>query len=836
MKRNTLRDKIYLAALLHDIGKFYQRADSEGVTKSKLLSESVKNSEPVFCPEFKGNYSHKHVLWTAQFIEDLGTHLKKISGETEFSLEHLAAKHHKPSNFYEEIIQLADHLSSGLDRLEGKFYQDESKSWDSFKKVRMFSVFENLMKSDLHGNHYHLPVDSLELNENFFPVQQFNDDPDYQTLWSRFFQEIKFVQTNSYKAFAETLFALLYKYTGNIASSTINLPDVSLFDHLKTTAALAVCLFDLSVSQKFSSTNEIRSFEKPFLLIGGDVSGIQSYIYDILSKKAASNLKGRSFYVQLLVDTIIQKLINKLDLFSANVIYSSGGGFYLLAPNTSETKNLIEKTIEEVTEKILNKHGTNLFLAIETEEISICSITGKNIHNNWKNLTEKLNFKKRQRFKNKLVDKYDYFFEPSGEGAELERDAFTGEEFLTNEDRIFYKDDDFGELVIKPYTKQQIRLGQLLKRADYWISADEPIPFIDGRFEVEICELGIHNYFLPETELMVYKSKIRDFKEKVRILNINNLNFLDPGKGVNNIFGFNLYGGNDYPATNDGTPLGFDKLAGEGDLKHLSYLRMDVDNLGAVFARGFTDEKRTFSRYSALSRSLDFFFKGYINTLWEQDKYNKSTFVIYSGGDDLFLVGKWDVLIEMAEEIRQRFKAWTCNNPHLTISGGVAVVDEKFPVLKASKMAGEAEDRAKEHDVYGLELNSKNAFTVLGMPLNWDIEYFWVKNLKNTLLNYFKENRLPRSFASKLHSHFANAKIENHKITHLNVLWLMAYDFSRLAGSVKHADGEVKTCIHEIKNWIFINKHPELENTKYHVFELINLATRWAELELRTNK
>ncbi len=655
-------------------------------------------------------------------------------------------------------------------------------------------------------------------------------------MWSNFEKEVKFIQTDSYLVFSESLYALLFKYTCNIVSSTINLPDVSLFDHLKTTAAIAACLYDVAKQNDYSSLNEIREFAKPLLLVGGDISGIQNYIYDILSKSAAKNLKGRSFYVQLLVDTIIQKLLNELNLFSSNVIYSSGGGFYMLAANTPDTKEKLEKVVHEIGKKILEKHGTGLYLAMETEEVTIDSIKNKTIHENWKNLTEKLNRQKRQRFKKQLVEKYDYFFEPTGEGAELERDAFTGEEFLENEKKISLKDTTGVKQVIKPYTEQQIRLGQLLKKADHWISADEELGIIDRKVAVEICELGIYHYFLTEKDLKNYRSRSHDYKGKIRIFNVNDTNFLDLENGINNIFGFTLYGGNKYPTDDKGEPLSFDKLAGEGDLKRLGFLRMDVDNLGAIFASGFTDEKRTFSRYSSLSRSLDYFFKGFINTIWEKEEYNRSTFIIYSGGDDLFLVGRWDVLLEMAEEIREKFREWTCHNPKLTISGGVAVVDEKFPVLKASQMAGDAEEDAKEHDIPNSSGKPKNAFTVLSMPLNWDTEYFWVKKLKNTVKEYLESGRLSRSFASKLHSHFANARIENHKITRLNVLWLMAYDFSRIAGAVKKSDEEAKSFVHDVKNWIFTNEHPELKTTNYHVFELINLAVRWAELELRTNK
>ena len=64
-----IRERIYLASLLHDIGKFYQRADTGSVSTSKYLKEHCK-TEATYCPLYNGRYTHKHVLWTAQFIED----------------------------------------------------------------------------------------------------------------------------------------------------------------------------------------------------------------------------------------------------------------------------------------------------------------------------------------------------------------------------------------------------------------------------------------------------------------------------------------------------------------------------------------------------------------------------------------------------------------------------------------------------------------------------------------------------------------------------------------------------------------------------------------------
>lgn len=65
MKRET----IFLAALLHDIGKFWQRADSNGSTSSETLSSDTKKNIGLFCPQYDSKYSHKHVLWTAEFLD-----------------------------------------------------------------------------------------------------------------------------------------------------------------------------------------------------------------------------------------------------------------------------------------------------------------------------------------------------------------------------------------------------------------------------------------------------------------------------------------------------------------------------------------------------------------------------------------------------------------------------------------------------------------------------------------------------------------------------------------------------------------------------------------------
>ena len=263
----TMREHIYLAALLHDIGKFYQRADTGSVKTSRYLKEHCKD-ESSFCPLFNGRYSHKHVLWTAQFIDEYRSVFQKLVKEdfddwtNKNNLINLAAGHHLSNEQLSEwgaLIKEADCLSSGMDRnseIALRDEQDENTNWDAFKKKRMISVLETvgLSKAELENEkcqwHY-LPVESLSLHKRCFPQSGKSEgDPDYSKLWEQFLNEFKFIQANTYHAFSETLLNLLFKYTTCIPASTINFSDVSLYDHLKTTAALAVCLYDVRQSEE----------------------------------------------------------------------------------------------------------------------------------------------------------------------------------------------------------------------------------------------------------------------------------------------------------------------------------------------------------------------------------------------------------------------------------------------------------------------------------------------------------------------------------------------------------------------------------------------------------
>lgn len=68
--------------------------------------------------------------------------------------------------------------------------------------------------------------------------------------------------------------------------------------------------------------------------------------------------------------------------------------------------------------------------------------------------------------------------------------------------------------------------------------------------------------------------------------------------------------------------------------------------------------------------------------------------IIYSGGDDVFLVGPWDELIEVAIDIRNRLKDLTGGK--ITMSAGLGMFTHNFPITKMAEITGNLESTAKD--------------------------------------------------------------------------------------------------------------------------------------------
>jgi CRISPR-associated protein, Csm1 family len=818
------REAVILGALLHDIGKFMQRAEEK-------LSEQSKGMENVICPVYKGRYTHKHVLWTNEFFEKYFP--PNIMATSPVDIGNLACYHHRPDTPLHWIITEADCLSAGMDRLP-KDEEEETKGRDSFKKTRLYSILEEVnLKIKKEKHDFRIEINPLCLEkELLFPKSVEDLDPPngdlivghYDNLWQKFIEEFVRIPKGSFLSYIETLLFLLEKYTWCIPSSTMDLPDISLFDHSKTTAALAACLYDYHNASNTINETQITDREShKYLLICGDLSGIQKFIYNLTSKGAAKGLKGRSFYLQLLAEGAAKYILREFNYPSTNVLYASGGKFYVLLANRYE-KDLL-KMEEEINRGLLKKYNGAIYLSLGRCALKGKDFEGQNFLPFWRKASQSANEKKRRKFSD--LD-YDKLFGPFGIGGKEETcDICRKEEIkLVEDERKLCSDckdtEDLGELLSK--TKYLIEVFNERRKLE---TQGFNMPFINTKY-----------YLVRELP------KINSIDaESITIYTLNSTEFLQSDYSLStHAFGFKFFGGTVMPVKVDGTLLTFNDLAENSKgIKRLGILRMDVDNLGHIFVYGFGDQA-SISRVTTLSRSLSIFFNGYLNTICQRENYNNNIIIIYSGGDDLFIVGPWHLIVDLAEEISQEFRAFCCGNADFTLSSGIVMISKKYPIYRGAKHAGDAEEKAKEYKRNGKE---KDAVVFLDKALSWgDISIS--REIKEVLLRCVSEDpsgKQSKGILNRLRSVYLlyekNRKewcgkgeldldeVEG-KIRYNKWLWRAVYSLNKIARGNERLNIEIKM----IRDALLKDEINGKKSPRY-IIDFIDVPIRWVEFLTR---
>lgn len=742
-------------------------------------------------------------------------------------------------------------------------------------KEPLFSCFDGLgIAAGRKG--IRMPLRSFELSDSYFSYEE--ETANWLEMFQSDLRSSALEGQKDLRLYAETLLFILQKHTVNLASGYGD--ELPFYDFAKIKAAIAVCLNAPDVS------------EKPILLISGGISGIQSYLYDIVSKNASKNLKGRSYYVQMLSELVLQRVVHDLQLYQANVVYASGGGFLLLAPNNVLCRTQLEATRQEIEAELFRVHTTGLFMELASLEVAPTDLLEQSVATLINTLNSITGSQKTQKYIRQIMQEepltggpitassgYDFFFNPSEQGGETVRDAVTNEEldpqnrqdiyFIGNADpaRADGKQIDAGESLVSMLTAHQIQIGRQLRQFQFsQLLYSNPLPSTQHTANLPL-HLGLHERILPS-------GNAAEMQANSILYTINNVVFPE-GASFAGVSGFRLYGGNDFPkievVNSDGKGDTVAKTASEmagledddreyidserdikpEKFKRLGLLRMDVDGLGKTITEAFDKNKFphqscTLVAMSTVSRNLDYFFKGYLNTLWSgKQVYRDFILIVYAGGDDLFLYGRWNAVLELSADIRKAFRQWVGSNPVMTISGGVSVVGPKYPIVKAVEYAGNAEDEAKAHEYKPEKADSiperkKDAITLFGYPLHWEIEYPVVIGLKEELVMHCGQGAgaLPRSLLSKIIGYHEKAYPPDsgrRKRADLSWRWQLLYDIARMKDRNKKNQSHVHF-LDELIKGIVSNRCDYAEHYvpgKYTFFSLLYIAAIWAGFEIR---
>ena len=228
-------------------------------------------------------------------------------------------------------------------------------------------------------------------------------------------------------------------------------------------------------------------------------------------------------------------------------------------------------------------------------------------------------------------------------------------------------------------------------------------------------------------------------------------------------------------------------LDGGVGIRRMGVIRADIDNLGTAFVSGFDAEYQTLSRSSAFSGKLSVFFKYYINHLLEHGtfsldgtKVHRKATIIYSGGDDLFIIGEWKDIIEFAVDLYQDIKKYT--QVTLTISAGIGIYSEKYPISYIADEVGRLEENSKN-------MEGKDAVTLFDKRyrFHWNIFIEEVLLDKFSTIEKFFENSGERG-KNFLYHLLELLKNRTEKINIARIIYFL----SRMEPDVKATEEEKK--------------------------------------------
>ena len=724
--------KIALGGLIHDIGKLIQRSEDHPFDKTH------------------GQWGYEW-LTTNKFFDNnfvINSTITHHSKDKEVFLSNFGLIWYEADNLASFERKQEDHTEQGR--------------WEMFTPLA--SPFSHVRNPNNPAEALiEIPYLQLEQKKNV-EVVSFKEPEitveSYRAIRRKLEKDLK----SADKPYSINLLLMLFeKHLSNVPSITREIikgqqeeghrhPDISLFNHLKLTASIATCMYYFlkeTYPEKWNN-NELLKDEilnpspevKPYLLIGGDISGVQKFIYTITSKGALKSLKGRSFYLELLTEHIISELLDTLKLTRCNLIFSGGGHFYILSYNTPSAQTEIDNVKKKIDDFLFEEFKGNL--QIHLAGVPFSKEGFKNSVDVWQELSNKLQQLKKRKWKGKI-------YEVLKVEAQHQDCLTTSCEVCFREDlrlEELKRDDDIIK-VCKPCYHQYL-LGSELSKIS---KATYPVIYkLPQSTESNYIKIGDWYY---QVEFGFDKDLHQNAKAEYRLNDQNVTHYSHP----NSIYlPVGIYQHESIKELSDAVDhYGINRIA---------VLRMDVDNLGKIFSHAVPEKYRTFSRMASISKGLNQFFKYFLNNIVEgkviEDPWNildrdiketgRKVSIVYSGGDDLFIIGHWLDVIETAYDIRRYFELYT-GNRFMTVSAGIVINHEKYPVYQFAKDAEEAEKNAKK--------GGKNAIAIFSdKSLNWKtfekvierIKLFkkFLKQEENHL--NVDEDKLPKTFYYRLYS------------------------------------------------------------------------------------
>lgn len=784
---STLRQSslVALAAFLHDLGKFAERAgafDGDPRLDANLQLYSPYHEQGRW-------FSHRHAAHTALAFDLIEKHLPDLlhgdvspfSGrvtsadadaiDATDSLVNASAAHHKPVTFLQWVIATADRVASGFEREEFDRYnqakEDRADGLNHFT-ARLLTLFEqvrldaprNAATRDALGWRY--PLDPLS-PESIFPrpaAQCEHRDKsraraEYRALWDHFIDRLERIPAShrrSLPLWLDHFDSLWLTCTHSIPSATAfgTRPEVSLYDHSKTTAALAVALWrwhaaegqtDQAAADRLRARSDFDTAK--FLLVQGDFFGIQDFVFASggeTQRHAAKLLRGRSFQVSLYCELAALHVLEALQLPPVSQILNAAGKFVIVAPDTAEIRSALADVRARFDAWFMERTFglASVGLAWEPASCSdfLVSQDRGTDQTRFERLTERLRQSldraKHQRLA--LATRGAHVFDaPFVHGV----CAWNG---LLPADRV---ESQTGRASCA-LSRDQIAIGGSLIRHGRLlvVNADAREQLREGS-ALSLLEMDVFGYVVGFAASEEASGRYGPLVQSGALRRCWDFSAPDttPGDSDGLFSGYARRFISGYVPRASDTDLRFPEryapahldagaLPASGEVKPLDLLacedrtmddrgrwigvaalgilKGDIDDLGEIFRVGLT--RQSFAKWASLSRQVHGFFSIALPQLLATEFPN--VYTVFAGGDDFFLIGPWRSMQRLGERMHAEFSRYVAGNPELHFSAGIVTQKAGTPIGSLAALADEALGAAKSAP-------GKNALSCFGEVMPW---------------------------------------------------------------------------------------------------------------------
>jgi CRISPR-associated protein Csm1 len=402
------------------------------------------------------------------------------------------------------------------------------------------------------------------------------------------------------------------------------------------------------------------------MLIAGDISGIQGFLFDVAQEGGgqARRLRARSFYIQLLSECIALRVLRAAGWGQPQVVFSGAGKFILHGDVLSDAQlERVNFEREFVTRWLAEKLGAQLSfsLALASDDPSP--------QQSYERLMASLQREKARSW-SAVAQKDSGWLSQALVLNPLDTPcALCGKHKAERTET----DDDGTQRRICELCHQHRETGKRLPRVQWIaINGDATLDSVD----VAGLTVSLLEQFPREPKGLLMSIGTASAPSSV-----------DLGK----LFERRL--ARHVPTSDSGQPLEFKYLAEQarGD-KLLAILKADADSLGEKLS-GVLQDATGLTALAEFSAELESFFGETIDTELKKERW-RLIYTVFAGGDDLMLVGPWEVIVDFAGHLHGLF-AEQFGERGMTISAGVSFLKYKRPIKHAAEHAEDLLNQAK---------------------------------------------------------------------------------------------------------------------------------------------